>query len=207
METIKAKLKDIKGNPKNPRVIRDEKFNKLVQSIKDFPNMLSLRPIVVDENMMVLGGNMRLRACKEAGLEEVDIIIFKNLSEDKKKEFLIKDNTNFGEWDYLMLEEYETLDSWGMDLPEWATSIGEEYKGTEIADDFFDSEFLDQYNAAKKKELDLSRDKSRQDWEGAYILFMLEIEDYDLVKKSESLILKKTGKNNLSDAFMFLLKQ
>jgi hypothetical protein len=207
METKKVNLKDIKSNPKNPRTIRDEKFKKLVQSISEFPDMLSLRPIVVDENMMVLGGNMRLKACKEAGLKEVDVIMFKNLSEDKKKEFLIKDNTNFGEWDYLMLEEYETLNSWGMDLPEWATDLGDEYKGTEIDDDFFDSEFLDQYNAAKKKELDLNRDRSRQDWEGAYILFMLEVEDYDFIKKSESFILKKTGKNNLSDALMFMLKQ
>ena len=94
------KISDIKPNPNNPRQIKDDKFKKLVQSIKDFPEMLSLRPIVVNDEMVVLGGNMRLKACKEAGLKEVPIIKASELNEDQQREFIIKDNVGFGEWDW-----------------------------------------------------------------------------------------------------------
>ena len=93
-------ISKIKGNPNNPRIIKNDKFQKLVQSIKDFPEMLELRPIVVDENMMVLGGNMRLKASKEAGLTEVWIDVATGLSEEQKQEFVVKDNVGFGEWDW-----------------------------------------------------------------------------------------------------------
>ena len=108
----------IKLNPDNPRFIRDESFNKLVQSIKDFPEMLELRPIVVNEQMVVLGGNMRLRACKEAGLKEVPYIVA-HLTEQEEKEFIIKDNIGFGDWDWdLIANEWEVdlLDDWGLDV-------------------------------------------------------------------------------------------
>ena len=103
----KVKINEIKPNPNNPRVIKDDKYKKLLKSIKEFPEMLDIRPIVVDENMIVLGGNMRLKACKEAGLEEVSIIEFKNLTEDKKKEFVLKDNKSFGDWDWDLLKEFD----------------------------------------------------------------------------------------------------
>ena len=90
----KVNIKDIKPNPTNPRIIRDGKFKKLVQSIKDFPQMLDLRPIVVDENYIVLGGNMRLKACIAAGLTEVPILIADQLTEQQKAEFIIKDNVS-----------------------------------------------------------------------------------------------------------------
>ena len=114
------KISQVKRNPNNPRLIKNDKFKKLVKSVQDFPEMLELRPIVVDENMIVLGGNMRLKACIEAGLKEVWIDIAKGLSEKQKKEFTIKDNVSGGEWEWDMLaNEWDTeqLEEWGMDLP------------------------------------------------------------------------------------------
>ncbi len=112
-------IKEIKPNSSNPRVIKDYKFKKLVRSIQNFPEMLDLRPIVVNEDKVVLGGNMRLRACQEAGLEEVPIIVAKDLNEAKQKEFVVKDNLNYGEWDWDMLaNEFDLmeLDTYGLDL-------------------------------------------------------------------------------------------
>lgn len=118
MESIKTKLSDIKLNPNNPRLIKDDKFTKLVQSIKDFPEMLDIRPIVVNSDMVILGGNMRFKACKEAGLKEVPIIIADSLTEEKQREFLIKDNVSGGEWDWSLLAEWdsEQLEEWGLDV-------------------------------------------------------------------------------------------
>ena len=120
MKVDKVKISEVKTNPKNPRLIKDDKFKKLVKSIQEFPQMLELRPIVVDENNIVLGGNMRLKACKEAGLKEVYIVKAENLTELQKDEFIVKDNVGFGEWDWDMLaNEWDTekLDEWGLDLP------------------------------------------------------------------------------------------
>lgn len=113
------KINNIKLNPNNPRLIKDDKFKKLVQSIKDFPEMLNIRPIVVNKDMVILGGNMRYKACKEAGLKEVPVIITE-LSEEKQREFLIKDNTSGGEWDWELLAnewDSEQLEAWGVDIP------------------------------------------------------------------------------------------
>lgn len=114
-----VEISKIRNNTNNPRFIKDDKFRKLVKSIKEFPEMLELRPIVVDEDMIVLGGNMRLKACIEAGLKEVPILIADNLTEDQKKEFIVKDNVGFGEWDWdLLANEWDTelLEEWGLDL-------------------------------------------------------------------------------------------
>jgi len=107
MKIEKAKIEDVKSNPNNPRVIKDDKYKKLVKSIKEFPEMLEIRPIVVDEDGIVLGGNMRLKACKEAGLKEVHIIKASELTEDQKKEFILKDNQSFGEWDTKLLSQWD----------------------------------------------------------------------------------------------------
>ena len=107
-------------NPTNPRIIKDDKFKKLVKSIEEFPQMLELRPIVVDSNMVVLGGNMRLKACLAAGLKEVPIIVADQLTAAQKGEFIIKDNVGFGEWDWDVLAnewDVEKLVDWGMDIP------------------------------------------------------------------------------------------
>ena len=122
MNTIKVKIEEVKPNPKNPRIISDDKFKKLVKSIKDFPDMLELRPIVVNDHMVVLGGNMRLKACKEAGIKELPVVKASNLTPEQQKEFVIKDNVGYGDWDWSVLEEeYDdsTLMEWGIELPEF----------------------------------------------------------------------------------------
>jgi ParB-like chromosome segregation protein Spo0J len=124
-------IQELKSNPNNPRLIKDHKFKQLVKSIQDFPQMLELRPIVIDENNMVLGGNMRLKACLEAGLTDVPVIHANNLSEAQKKEFIIKDNISFGEhdWDALANEwNIIELDEWGLDIPAFANNDIEEPK-------------------------------------------------------------------------------
>jgi len=113
-------ITEIKSNPNNPRIIKDHKFKQLVKSIQDFPQMLELRPIVIDEHNMVLGGNMRLKACLEAGLTDVPVIHANNLSEEKKKEFIVKDNVGYGEWDWDDLaNNWDVLEltDWGLDIP------------------------------------------------------------------------------------------
>ena len=113
-----VKITEVKVNPNNPRLIKDDKFKKLVQSVKDFPEMLNIRQIVVNKDMIILGGNMRFKACKEAGLKEIPIIIT-DLTEEQQKEFLIKDNVSGGEWDWNMLANEwnaEDLKDWGLDL-------------------------------------------------------------------------------------------
>jgi DNA modification methylase len=113
-------INEIKPNPNNPRICKDHKFKQLVKSIQDFPQMLELRPIVIDENNMVLGGNMRLKACIEAGLTDVPVIHANNLSEEKKKEFIVKDNIGYGEWNWDDLAnnwDAEELTEWGLDIP------------------------------------------------------------------------------------------
>lgn len=119
------KLKDIKPNPNNPRVLRDDKFQKLKQSITEFPKMLSLRPMVIDENNVVLGGNMRLRALQELGFTDVEEAWVKrssDLTEDEKKRFIIADNVAFGEWDWdTLANDWEVVDleAWGLEIPQF----------------------------------------------------------------------------------------
>lgn len=131
MKVEKYKVNDIKLNPNNPRIIKDDKFKKLVKSIQEFPEMLDIRPIVVNSDMVILGGNMRFKACKEAGLKEIPIIIADNLTEEQQKEFLIKDNTSGGEWDFEMLAndwDVDLLDDWGLDVPNFDTDTDNELK-------------------------------------------------------------------------------
>jgi hypothetical protein len=119
-----APTAQLKANPTNPRVLRDEKFAKLKQSLTDFPDMLNKRPIVAvtdtDGKYMVLGGNMRLRACQDLGMKEVPVILADEWTEEQRREFIIKDNVGFGEWDWDQLaNEWDAgqLAEWGLDLP------------------------------------------------------------------------------------------
>lgn len=124
---IKLKLTELKENPENPRFIRDEKFQKLVQSMKDFPEMVEARPLIINEENVILGGNMRYKAAKEAGWKEIDAIRV-NWSYEKQMEFIAKDNIGFGEWDWEQLaNQYEApeLEEWGLDLPD---GLGDEEK-------------------------------------------------------------------------------
>ena len=125
-KTKKIKLSSIKPNPDNPRLIKDDKFYKLVESIKTFgEKMMPLRPIVIDENKIILGGNMRFKALKELGYKEVPASWVKSandLSEAQKKEFIIKDNVGFGSWDFDSLAndwDGVLLEEWGLDMPNW----------------------------------------------------------------------------------------
>ena len=116
---MRLKINELKLNNNNPRIIKEDKFKKLVKSIREFPEMLELRPIVIDEDNVILGGNMRYRACQKAGIKEVPIKIAKGLTEDQKREFVIKDNASFGDWEWDILgNEWNTneLDDWGVDV-------------------------------------------------------------------------------------------
>ena len=149
MEIQKVKIQEVKLNPNNPRIIKDDKFEKLVKSIQELPQMLEIRPIVVNADMVVLGGNMRLKACKEAGLKEVPIIIADNLTEEQQREFLIKDNVSGGEWDFEMLTnewEVEKLEDWGLDMPTFATDVDYSI----LDDDDVSEQLEDMQNGVKK---------------------------------------------------------
>ena len=120
-------INTVKANPNNPRIIKDDKFAKLVKSINEFPQMLNLRPIVVNDDMVVLGGNMRLKACKEAGLKDIPIIKASELTEQQQKEFIVKDNVGYGEWDWDDLAnnwDAEELTEWGLDV--WNNNLNDE---------------------------------------------------------------------------------
>jgi hypothetical protein len=130
------KISEVKLNPNNPRLIKDDKFTKLVQSIKDFPEMLNIRPIVVNQEMIILGGNMRYKACKEAGLKEIPVIVT-DLTEEQQREFLIKDNTSGGEWDWEVLAnewDNEQLEAWGLDLVGFDANAGDFGEDFSLAD-------------------------------------------------------------------------
>jgi len=125
-EFMLVKVAEIKANPNNPRIIKDDKFKKLVKSIQEFPEMLKLRPIVVNDDMVVLGGNMRLKACKEAGLKSIPIIKASLLTEEQQKEFIVKDNVGYGEWDWDDLAnnwDAEQLTDWGLDIPNFEAEV------------------------------------------------------------------------------------
>jgi DNA modification methylase len=115
----------IKNNPNNPRLVKDDKFKKLVKSIQDFPEMLDKRPIIVNEDMIVLGGNMRLKACNEAGLKEVPVIVA-NWTQEQERQFIIKDNLGYGEWDWdIIANEWDAdeLNDWGLDIPDFVPTV------------------------------------------------------------------------------------
>lgn len=174
---MKVKLKDLQPNPNNPRYITDEKFEKLKKSIKDFPEMLNLRPIVVDDDMVVLGGNMRLKALTDLGIDEVEIIKAKDLTEEQKAEFIIKDNVGFGDWDWDMLaNEWDNtqLGEWGMDI--WNSEENS-------LDDFFNEEV-----------------EQEEEKEGVTIVLNYTEEDGEKVKEA----LLKVG-SNYEDAIFKLL--
>jgi DNA modification methylase len=120
MKVQRLPIGTLKPNPDNPRLIKDEKFKKLVASIRSLPAMLELRPIVVNADLMVLGGNMRLKACQAAGLTEVPVVIADELTEAQQAEFVIKDNVSFGEWEWDTLAnawDANDLSAWGLDVP------------------------------------------------------------------------------------------
>tara|TARA_R110000868_G_scaffold120421_2_gene319531 strand:- start:1502 stop:2077 length:576 start_codon:yes stop_codon:yes gene_type:complete len=175
MSIKSVKITEVKVNPNNPRIIKDDKFKKLVQSIKDFPEMLNIRPIVVNQDMIILGGNMRYKACKEAGLKEIPIIIT-DLTEEQQREFLIKDNTSGGEWDWDMLAnewKAEELEAWGLDV--WLQPVEVDYS---ILDDDDVSEQLDDMTAGVKKAIQIEFEAEHYEEAYALVKFWREREAY-----------------------------
>jgi hypothetical protein len=172
---MKVKISEIKANSKNPRVIKDDKFKKLVQSIREFPEMLEKRPLVcftdVDKKYVVLGGNMRLKASIEVGLKELPILLADDWTQEQRDEFLIKDNVGFGEWDWDQLAnewDAEKLTEWGLDVPNFDSEpfgddlIGEEKNKPATIKITFDS-----VEQLQKAEIDIQELIDRK-YKGAY---------------------------------------
>ena len=172
----KVKLSEVKSNPNNPRLIKDEKFSKLVKSIKEFPKMLEIRPIVVNDEMVVLGGNMRLKACKEAGLKEIPIIKASDLTEEQQREFIIKDNVGFGEWDWdIIANEWDSehLEEWGLDV--WQPEKEIDYS---ILDEEDVSEQLEDMTNGVKKAIQIEFEAEHYEEAYALVKFWREKEAY-----------------------------
>jgi ParB-like chromosome segregation protein Spo0J len=173
------KLSTIKSNPNNPRVIKDDKFAKLVNSIKEFPKMMELRPMVVNSDMVVLGGNMRLKALKEAGYKEVPdewVKSAESLTEEEQRRFIIADNVGFGEHDWDMLaNEWDAveLEAWGLDMPSFAPDV--DYS---ILDDEDVSEQLEDMTAGVKKAIQIEFEAEHYEEAYELVKFWREREAY-----------------------------
>lgn len=173
---MKLKINELKPNESNPRIIKEPKFKKLVKSIKEFPEMLELRPIILDEDYVILGGNMRYKACVAAGLKEVPVKIAKGLTEEQKEEFIVKDNVGFGEWNWDMLgNEWDNakLGEWGMDV--WQPEEAVDYS---VLDDIEVGGVLEDKTAGVKRGIVIEFESSMYD------------EANDLIKKA-----RDEGKN------------
>lgn len=134
----KVKINSIRENNENPRYIKEDKFKKLVKSINDFPEMLRIRPVVVNKDNIILGGNMRYKAAKELGLDEIYILRAEELTEEQQAEFIIKDNLGYGEWDWDLVAniwDLQTLSDWGMDIPD---ALESEQKQDEAYEDNYE---------------------------------------------------------------------
>ena len=183
----KVKISEVFSNPVNPRLIKEDKFKKLVQSIKDFPEMLQLRPIVVNEEMGILGGNMRYKACQQLGHKEVYIIKAENLTESQMESFVIKDNVGFGEWDWdILANEWDAvlLKDWGMDV--WQPEE-EDYNNNENDSD---TDYLDKY---------LNKDT------GVLKLSFLQEQYKEIIYKLDRIQLKENA-NDHSETFLKILE-
>jgi hypothetical protein len=177
-----VKITQVRPNENNPRFIKDYKFKKLVTSIKEFPEMLKLRPIVVNNEMVVLGGNMRLKACKEAGLKEVWILKADELTEAQQREFIVKDNVGFGEWDWdVLANEWNTqqLGDWGMEV--WQG--GEDVSNTNDYSNLDVDSKLDKFLDAKIKNLTIPFES--QEFDEVILKLEVYLEKYNLIDYKE----------------------
>ena len=190
MKILKKDISEIKENPHNPRYIKKNKFNELVNSIKGFPEMLEVRPLVIDENNEVLGGNMRLKALKKAGIKKVPVQIITNWTEQQKKEFIIKDNVAFGEWDWDVLAnawDIDSLNDWGLNIPAVYFDNDEE---PEIDKDKYADE-LETYIGNKIKQIVLYFNTDD---------YINAINDLEQIREKENL-------NDNTEVFLFLIKK
>lgn len=152
------KVSQLKPNPNNPRVIKDDKFRKLIESLRSFPEMMEKRPMVcvtdVDGKMFPLGGNMRLRAIQELGMKDIPetwVMIADDWTEDKRREFTIKDNVGFGEWDWdALANEWDSglLDEWGLNIPSFEAEP--DYSILDDEDEDLQSQLDDMRDGVKK---------------------------------------------------------
>lgn len=170
----------IKPNPKNPRTIKDERFEKLKKSIEDFPDMLNKRPLVcftdTDGKYVVLGGNMRLKAAKDLGLKELPIILADEWTEEQKAEFLIKDNVGYGEWEWQQLAtdwDNQKLEEWGLEVPEFAAEV--DYS---ILDDEDISDQLKEMAGGVKKAIQIEFEPEHYDEAYELVKFWREQKSY-----------------------------
>ncbi len=183
-------IKDIKSNKNNPRIISDYKFNNLVKSIKEFPEMLERRPLVVDEDMVVLGGNMRLKALQKAKIKDVPVDIVEGWTEKQKQQFIIKDNISFGEWDWDILGndwENKDLNEWGLNVPDWDEEI--EFEEEEEIDD--DYSYPD----------DVEKSHVRM------VQLFMNDQTEPIFKKHEIKLREKYGTDNVTDTVFECLKE
>jgi hypothetical protein len=186
---MKLSVQKIIPNSNNPRIIKDNKFIKLVASIREFPEMLELRPLIIDEDNMILGGNMRYKACLELGLKEIPVKVAKGLTEEQKKQFVIKDNISFGDWEWdILANEWDSVElgAWGMDV--WKNAD----------DSFFDT---DEQQVAENSEPKAS--------DNDYSSFELVMQHDNKLKFIEVLakIKEDKGVEKLEDAIMILINK
>ena len=174
---MKVSINQIKVNPKNPRILKDEKFFKLKKSLEDFPEMLEKRPLVVftdkDGKFVVLGGNMRLKVANELGFKELPIILADDWTEEQKAQFLIKDNVSYGDWDWDLLAnewDVELLNDWGIDIPNFNV---DEIDYSALDDVEIDDE-IDNLTANVKKAIMIEFDALEYDEAFAIIKYMRE---------------------------------
>jgi hypothetical protein len=197
----KYKLSQLKPNPDNPRVIRDSNFQKLVKSIRDFPEMLELREVVVDEDYFILGGNQRYLALKELRIKEVPVVQITGLSSERKKEFIVKDNVNYGVWDWDILgNEYdpEQLKAFGLNV----------WQPQEFVEDDMEYDFEDESPKVENDMSDIDGSQNVNDKPPVYVV-EFDINDYpaafELAKEVTDLggsvgdILVKVLKDNYED--------
>ena len=157
MKIENIRIDFIQENPNNPRTINNDKMRKLTKSIREFPEMLEIRPVVIDKNNIVIGGNQRFRAAQAAGLTEIPVIKAEQLTEEQRKQFIIKDNTNMGDWDWeMVLESWneDELKEWGIDLPDFNDNLtnNETYEGLDALSK------LDKFMSAEVKRMFLVYD-------------------------------------------------
>ncbi|MGG7036947.1 MAG: ParB N-terminal domain-containing protein [Flavobacterium sp.] len=168
-----VKISEIKPNPSNPRVIKDHKFAQLKKSLQEFPDMANVRPIVVNKDMVVLGGNMRLKAMKEAGWKEVPVEVV-DWPEEKQREFIIKDNVGFGEWDWQLISaDWPEAEDWGLDVPQFSDPV--DYS---ILDDEDVSEQLDEMAGGVMKAIQIEFEPEHYEEAFALIKFWRERNAY-----------------------------
>lgn len=184
------KVKDVVPNPTNPRIIKGEQLTKLKKSIMEFPDMLSLRPLVIDEDNVVIGGNMRLKALTELNIKDVPYIKVFNLDEEKRKEFVIKDNASFGEWDWDVLVGEWVVD----DLSDWGITVPKSYFDDDVEPQFDPNMMKDKlegYINAKVKQIVLYFDSQKYG---------------EIIPKLEFICEKEDLATN-TDVFIFLLEE